>query len=93
MSLEIFIQLKQENIESLFHRVIVCEDLNFFWDEPELKTLVRMWDVGVSVAEIAQHFKRDPDEVRIALIHLAREKKIGSRKGGLEGDGDLLGKS
>lgn len=66
------------------NRVVVCEDLNFFWDESELKEMARMWNRGASVERISVHFDRnDPDEVLFALIHIAREDKIVRRKGGL----------
>jgi hypothetical protein len=45
-----------------------------------------MWTRGTSVDIIARHFERDPDEVLIALIHLAREDKIKARKSGLKGE-------
>jgi glycosyltransferase involved in cell wall biosynthesis len=66
-------------------RVIVCEDLDFVWDEPELLKMARMWERSASVETIANHFKRDPDEVLIALLHLAREDQIKARKLGLKG--------
>jgi ABC-type ATPase with predicted acetyltransferase domain len=65
------------------NRVIVCEGLNFFWDEPELKQLAMMWKRCDGIEIIAKYFKRDPDEIIIALIHLARNDKINRRKGGL----------
>ncbi|MFF2449338.1 hypothetical protein ACFVSW_20050 [Neobacillus sp. NPDC058068] len=61
-------------------RVIACEDLDFVWDEPELDEMANMWESGTSVMSISKHFKaRDPDEVFIALFHLAREDKISDR--------------
>ncbi|TCJ01345.1 hypothetical protein [Cytobacillus praedii] len=65
------------------NRVVVLEDLNFFWDEPELKELPECWELGGDVRLVALHFDRDPDEVLMALIHLARKDKITRRKGGL----------
>jgi len=69
--------------DARINRVCVCEDLDFYWDSPELKSLKKMWKKGISVIEIANLFERDPDEVLLALIHLAREEKIGQREGGL----------
>lgn len=59
------------------------EDLDFFWKEEELNRLAKMWHEGMSVMSIAEHYKRDPDEVVLALLHLAKEEKIKKRKGGL----------
>ncbi len=66
-------------------RIIVLEDLNFFWNEEELEDLSFKWAEGISINEIGVYFDRDPDEVLVAIIHLAREDKITARKGGLEG--------
>jgi hypothetical protein len=65
------------------NRVVILEDLNFFWDRPELTKIKHMWNKGVSVKDIAEHFERDPDEILLALIHMARDEKIVSRKEGL----------
>lgn len=72
-------------IDARQNRVIVCEDMNFFWDEPELKDLKKMWDLTLSMEYMAEYFDRDPDEVLFALVHLARLDKIDRRKGGLLG--------
>jgi hypothetical protein len=68
------------------NRVVVCEDMDFVWDQPELRELTTMWTRGTSVEIIARRFERDPDEVLIALIHLARADKIKARKSGLKGE-------
>lgn len=65
------------------NRIIVCEDMNFIWDSPELKQVAKLWKQCKSVEEIGKYFKRDPDEVIFALIHLARQNKIERRKGGI----------
>jgi predicted regulator of amino acid metabolism with ACT domain len=65
------------------NRIIVCEYMNFIWDAPELKEIVKMWQMNLSIEYMANHFDRDPDEVIVAIIHLAREDKIIRRKEGL----------
>jgi hypothetical protein len=67
------------------NRQIVLEDLNFLWDRPELRELVQMWNKKFSVLQMAEYFERDPDEILLALIHLARTDRIKKRKGGLFG--------
>jgi hypothetical protein len=67
------------------NRVIVCEDLDFLWDEPELVLLEKMWESGASFERITERFGRDPDEIFLALFHLAREDKISKRRGGFYG--------
>lgn len=69
------------------NRVIVLEDLNFIWDQKELIELTKMWEQGKSVIAISSYFDRDPDEIILALMHLAKEERITSRKGGLFGVG------
>lgn len=64
-------------------RVLVCDELDYTWDRPELRLLAKMWKDGISVKTMAEHFSRDPDEVLIALIHLARKFDIKPRKKGL----------
>jgi hypothetical protein len=69
------------------NRVIVLEEMNFVWDKPELEEMAQMWESGSSVFSIAEHFKReDPDEVVLAIMHLAKKEKISARKSGLKGD-------
>lgn len=78
---------KDLTVKARKKRVIVCEGLDFFWDEPELIELSVMWRCGTFVEEMAKYFGRlDPDEVLIALIHIAREDMIESRKSGLKGE-------
>ena len=64
-------------------RIIVLEDLDFLWDELELEEVARQWKVGKDVRLIATSFNRDPDEVLLALIHLAKEDMVFKRNGGL----------
>lgn len=76
---EIYMQVSRLN------RVIVLEELNFVWDETELRELELMWQKNVSIKSMSKHFDRDPDEILLALIHLAREDRIKRREGGLFG--------
>lgn len=68
------------------NRVIVLEGLNFFWDEPELEEIVQMWEEQFSVNYISDYFDRDPDEILLALLHLAKTDRIQKRNGGLFGN-------
>jgi hypothetical protein len=82
---------KEEKNDALFrdarlNRVCVLEDLDFYWDERELKEMKVMWKRNASVERIAVHFERDPDEILLAIMHLAREDKITARKTGLKGE-------
>lgn len=66
-------------------RVIVLEELDFIWDQEELDDMAFCWREGKSVKTIAKRFKRDPDEILLALMHLAREDRIKQRESGLMG--------
>lgn len=52
--------------------VVILDDLDFIWDEPELFKLAKMNNEGMSILEMAEAFERDPDEIFLALFHLAR---------------------
>ncbi len=67
------------------NRVIVLEDMNFIWDEWELEELAQCWKKGVNIYRLAERYERDPDEVLLALMHLAREDRIKQRDKGLRG--------
>lgn len=63
---------------------IVCEELNFFWEESDLNKLAELWNEGMSPRKMAAYFDRDdPDEILFAIIQLARDEKINQRTGGL----------
>ncbi|MBO0962368.1 hypothetical protein J1P26_21935 [Neobacillus sp. MM2021_6] len=66
-------------------RVVILEDLDFVWDQPELNEIAQMWNRSLSVNYMAEHFNRDPDELLMAIIHLARNDKLVPRKYGLKG--------
>lgn len=71
--------------EPRLNRIVILEELNFIWDRPELNEMKKMWKNGDGVERMAKYFDRDPDEVILALIHLARDEKITPRKTGLKG--------
>lgn len=65
--------------------IIVLEELDFVWCKDELKEVSRMWREGCSVQSIGDVLERDPDEVLLAIIHLAKSGFIKSRPQGLGG--------
>ncbi|USK43751.1 hypothetical protein [Cytobacillus oceanisediminis] len=66
--------------------MIVLEELDFIWDDDELDLLKDLWDREFSITWIGNYFERDPDEVLLALIHLAKENRIDRRRTGLKGE-------
>ncbi|MBD7967726.1 helix-turn-helix domain-containing protein [Paenibacillus gallinarum] len=64
---------------------LACEEMDFTWNEKEIKQVEIMWNKGVEVHSIATEMKRDPDEVVILIIDRAKKGCIGNRPGGLIG--------
>jgi hypothetical protein len=67
------------------NRVIVLEDMNFIWEQSDLREIKKMWKMNLSVKYMADYFDRDPDEILLALIHLAKDDRIKNRIYGLKG--------
>lgn len=68
------------------NRIVILEELDFIWDEPELKEICILWESEISIKHIAKQFRRDPDELLLALLHLARVGRIKNRASGLKGE-------
>lgn len=65
---------------------IVLEDLNFLWKDEDLDKLVELWKENKPLQDIAKSVNRSCEEVFLALMHLARERRIKKRKGFVWGD-------
>lgn len=61
----------------------ILDDLNLVFAGDMLKEILSLYNLGYSVEEIGEYFERDPDEIFLALMHLARQgvkvRKIGRR--------------
>ena len=57
---------------------IACEDMDFTWDERQVYAVAEMYRKGATVYEIAADpgIDRDPDEVAILIMDLARQGVI-----------------
>lgn len=64
---------------------VALEDLDLIFDERDLPEMIRMWEDGLSLTDIARSFKRDPDEIACLIMSLARENRIPQRNGGAYG--------
>lgn len=54
--------------EARLNRVCCCEDLDFYFDESELKQIKKMWNMELSLDYMSQYLNgRDPDEIIIAI--------------------------
>lgn len=65
--------------------MIILEDIDFEWNTSDISIAIDMWKNKKSIIEIANAFNRDPDEILLLLLHLARQRKIKKRKVSLYG--------
>lgn len=61
--------------DARLNRVIILDDLNYYWPRKHLRWLRELKAKGYPTTEIVKYFARDPDEVLLALIHLATSEK------------------
>lgn len=64
---------------------IALEDLDLSFTRAEVAAVIEGWRRGDHVADIADRIRRDPDEVAVLLIDLARCGRIARRQGGVFG--------
>ena len=67
-------------------KYIALEDLNFAWLEEEILLVMRMWNEGRPIWDIADVLKRPQEEVMVLLIDLGMKGGIRKRTGGVYGD-------
>jgi hypothetical protein len=78
-----YMKKKSRNI----YMALEDDNMNFYWDEKEVLLFDKIWKRGTNIMDIADTFRRDPDEVMILAIDRARKGFIGKRKGGIVGMG------
>ncbi|MFQ6341046.1 helix-turn-helix domain-containing protein [Bacillus sp. AF62] len=62
---------------------IALEELDMLWDEDEVVQVKEAWNNNESVFAIGEKMQRDPDEVALLIMDLARKGAIGKRVLGL----------
>lgn len=62
---------------------IALEELDMLWDEDEVVQVKEAWNNNESVFAIGEKMQRDPDEVALLIMDLARKGVIGKRALGL----------
>ncbi len=78
---------RARRISALFtsdHPYIALEagpPFSFQWDQSDVREVIHLWDTGVSIYRIATKLGRDPDELAVLIIDLARREIIGWRRG------------
>lgn len=75
--------LGRTNAKTTFKIYIACEEMNYFWTEADLMMFRHLWKTGESLAQIAEYFRRDPDEVVILIIDQAKKGLIDPRREGI----------
>ena len=60
--------------------------LDFTWTRVELKDVMRLWNSGAHIGEIAEVVGRDGDEVALLIMDLVRNDRLKPREGGVYGD-------
>lgn len=64
---------------------LALEGLDFTFDEADIPDIKRMWEEGLSIWDIARAYERDPDEITVLIMDLARKAVIEPRQGGAKG--------
>ncbi|MEB8713162.1 MULTISPECIES: helix-turn-helix domain-containing protein [unclassified Bacillus cereus group] len=62
---------------------IALEELDMLWDEDDVLRVKNAWKNNESVFAIGEKLQRDPDEVALLIMDLARKGAIGKRVLGL----------
>ncbi|EJR68622.1 hypothetical protein IIO_00150 [Bacillus cereus VD115] len=62
---------------------IALEELDMFWDEDDVLRVKDAWKNNESVFAIGKKLQRDPDEVALLIMDLARKGTIRNRPVGL----------
>ena len=57
-------------------KITVLEDCNFEFYESDLKEISKQFRDYRDIEQIAKMMNRDPDEIMLAVIHLAKSKKL-----------------
>ncbi|WP_380162261.1 hypothetical protein [Kroppenstedtia sanguinis] len=60
---------------------LALEGLDFTFDEDDLPDVIRKWEEGFSIWDMAEAMNRDPDEIAVLIMSLSREGKIERRPG------------
>lgn len=68
---------------------IALEDIDFIWDEKEVKKFILMWNSDFPVEKIAKKLNRPIDDVAMLVYDQALKSKIEPRDGGLMGEESL----
>lgn len=71
--------------ESLKDRIIILPDAKMDYTPKQIKKFIDLWNEGVPIGEIAEHFWVASYEAALLVMHCDLEGLIKPRAGGLEG--------
>ncbi len=71
--------------QALLYTALGDGNFDFTWYPHEVTDIIRMWEKGRHISDIAEAVDRDTDEVAVLIIDLARKGKIGYRENGVYG--------
>ena len=52
------------------------EDINFHWNKEDIEKFRVLWNNGIGFDDISRYLKRDPIELAVLLLDLAKQKKL-----------------
>ena len=64
---------------------IACSEIDFSWYEWEVTRIIRLWNDGMAIWDIAEEMKRPEKDVFGLLWDLAENNRIKERPGGIFG--------
>jgi hypothetical protein len=59
---------------------IALSDIEFYWSQDEVLNVVKCWNSGYSIGDIAKEVERPDDEVALLVISVNAERKVFNRR-------------
>ncbi len=59
--------------------VIACEEMDFIWEQKEVREFRKLWRRGYSLYYMSEYFERDIDEVFMLVLDQSKKEKIPAR--------------
>lgn len=72
---------RRRNTKQLFEDI----DVNWYWDEDEIRQYIRMWKANIEYRQIMEHFEgRKPVDYALLHVYLGAKGRIEPRERGLQ---------
>lgn len=55
---------------------LILTEAKFIWTQHEVEKFRALWEVGLSIYEIAEQMNEDPDDIALLVIDQAKKGKI-----------------